>query len=167
MDIETIYSEYHDKVLNYLKTKVNSAEDAEDICSDVFLKAQKSLSAYDSEKASVATWIFTIARNTVIDYYRVQKVTDEIPEDLSSDFMVDRDLLNRETLGELAEALKKLSDEERTVTVLHYYEGLSLKEIGFKTGMSYGQVKIRHNSALKHMKKFFSKNTAINGFSIV
>ncbi len=167
MDIETIYREYHDKVLYFIKCKVSSVEDAEDLCSDVFLKIQNKLPDYDSEKASVATWIFTIARNTVIDHYRKYKMTEEIPEELSSDFEVDADLLNRETLSELAEALKKLSDDERTVVILHYYEGLSLKDIEERTGLSYGQVKIRHNSALKVLKKFFEKDAAMGAFRLV
>ncbi|MBQ9550597.1 MAG: RNA polymerase sigma factor [Lachnospiraceae bacterium] len=157
MDIETIYRDYHDKVLNFIRSKVNSPEDAEDICSDVFIKVQNYLGGYDSRKASISTWIFTIARNTVIDFYRTHKTSEEIPEELSSDFEVDSELLNRETLSEIAEAINKLSDEERTVIVLHYYEGLKLREIEARTGLSYGQVKIRHNSALKAMKEFFSK----------
>ena len=167
MDIETIYRDYHDKVLNFIRGKVNSPDDAEDICSDVFIKVQNYLGGYNSEKASLSTWIFTIARNTVIDFYRTSKTTEEIPEELSSDFQVDSELLNRETLSEIAEAINKLSDEERTVIVLHYYEGLKLREIEARTGLSYGQVKIRHNSALKAMKEFFSKKAAKGGFSIV
>ncbi len=167
MDIEAIYREYHDKVLNFIRSKVNIPEDAEDICSDVFIKVQSYLGGYNSEKASLSTWIFTIARNTIIDYYRTHKTTEEIPEELSSDFQVDSELLNRETLNELADALKKLSDEERMVIVLHYYEGLKLREIEARTGLSYGQVKIRHNSALKAMKEFFTKKAAKGGFSIV
>ena len=167
MDIEAIYREYHDKVLNFIRSKVNIPEDAEDICSDVFIKVQNYLGGYNSEKASLSTWIFTIARNTIIDYYRTHKTTEEIPEELSSDFQVDSELLNRETLNELADALKKLSDEERMVIVLHYYEGLKLREIEARTGLSYGQVKIRHNSALKAMKEFFTKKAAKGGFSIV
>ncbi|MCR4591014.1 MAG: sigma-70 family RNA polymerase sigma factor [Lachnospiraceae bacterium] len=166
MDIETIYTDYHEKVLYFIRCKVNSVDDAEDICSDVFMKVQNKFSDFDSEKASLSTWIFTIARNTVIDFYRKTRVTEEIPEDLSSDFEVDSGLLNRETLSALADALEKLSDEERTVIVLHYYEGLSLKDIEENTGLSYGQVKLRHNSALKKMNIFFIK-TARGGFSLV
>lgn len=155
MDIETIYREYHDKVLYYIKGKVNNSEDAEDLCADVFLKIQKKIDEYDETKAAPSTWVYTIARNAVIDHYRVTRVTEELPEEIVADEEIDRDLLQRETLTELADALKKLSDEERTVIVLHYYEGLSLTDIEQRTGLSYGQVKLRHNSALKAMKKFF------------
>ncbi len=171
MDIESIYSEYHDKVFSYIKSKVNKREDAEDICADVFLKVQKKLSDYDSEKAGVSTWIYTIARNSVIDFYRSNHITEELPDELSeeiaSDDETDASLLRRETLEELADALLKLSDEEKDVIVLHYYQGLSLTEIQQRMGLSYGQVKLRHNSALKAMKKFLSGKYSGAGFRIL
>ncbi len=153
MDIETIYREYHDKLLSYIRYKVNNEEDAEDICSEVFIKVQKNLHKYEEEKASVARWIYVIAGNTIIDYYRSRKVNEEIPEDLPSESDLEDATLNRITCGNLASALKELSEEERLVIILHYYEDMSLKDIERKTGLSYGQVKIRHNSALKVLRK--------------
>ncbi len=162
MDIETIYKEYHDKVLSYIKSKVNNREDAEDLTAEVFLKVQKKLADYDEDKAGVSTWIYTIARNSVIDFYRVSKPTEELPDELSeeiaSDDETDSPVLRRETLQELADALNKLSDEEKAVIIFRYYDGLSLTDIQKKMGLSYGQIKLRHNSALKEMKKLLSKN---------
>ena len=171
MDIETIYNEYHDKVFSYIKTKVNSREDAEDLCADVFLKVQKKLTDYDADKAGVSTWIYTIARNAVIDFYRGSHATEELPdelsEDIASDDETDGELLRRETLFELAEALDKLSPDERAIIVFRYYDGLSLTDIQKKTGMSYGQVKLRHNSALKEMRKFLSRKSSDGRFTIL
>ena len=152
MDIETIYREYHDKVLNYISYKVGNHEDAEDICSEVFIKVQKNLDKYEEDKASVARWIYVIAGNTIIDYYRARKTFDEVPEELPSDSDLEDEMLSKETLSMLADALKKLSEEERTVIILHYYDGLKFTEIEKRTGLSYGQVKLRHNSALKALK---------------
>ena len=162
MDIETIYKEYHDKVFSYIKSKVNNREDAEDLTAEVFLKVQKKFADYDEDKAGVSTWIYTIARNSVIDFYRVSKPTEELPDELSeeiaSDEETDSPVLRRETLQELADALNKLSDEEKAVIIFRYYDGLSLTDIQKRMGLSYGQIKLRHNSALKEMKKLLSKN---------
>ena len=154
MDIETIYTEYHDKILNYISYKVGNHEDAEDICSEVFIKIQKNLDKYEEDKASVARWIYVIAGNTIIDYYRARKTFEEVPEELPSEIDLENEMLSRESLSELADALMKLSEEERKVIVLHYYEGLKLTEIEKRTGMSYGQVKLRHNSGLKALQKY-------------
>ena len=164
MNIEDIYKEYHDRVLNYIKGKVGNTEDAEDICSDVFLKVQNKLNDYDREKAAVSTWVYTIARNSIIDHYRTHWTSEEIPEELASDYEIDESLLNRETLEELTEALRKLSEEERLVIILHYYQNMQLKDIERETGLSYGQVKLRHNSALKKCRNLFQKKAAMVDF---
>ncbi len=153
MDMESIYREYHDKLLSYIRYKVNNEEDAEDICSEVFIKVQKNLDKYEEQKASVARWIYVIAGNTIIDYYRARKVSEEISEDLPSESDLEDSMLNRITLQNLADAMKELSQEEKLIIVLHYYEDMSLKDIERKTGLSYGQVKIRHNNALKVLRK--------------
>ncbi len=153
MDMESIYREYHDKLLSYIRYKVNNEEDAEDICSEVFIKVQKNLDRYEEQKASVARWIYVIAGNTIIDYYRSRKVSEEIPEDLPSESDLEDSVLSRLTVNNLTAALKELSEEERLVIVLHYYEDMSLKDIERETGLSYGQVKIRHNNALKVLRK--------------
>ncbi|MBR2186793.1 MAG: sigma-70 family RNA polymerase sigma factor [Lachnospiraceae bacterium] len=153
MDMESIYREYHDKLLSYIRYKVNNEEDAEDICSEVFIKVQKNLDRYEEQKASVARWIYVIAGNTIIDYYRSRKVSEEIPEDLPSESDLEDSALSRLTVNNLTAALKELSEEERLVIVLHYYEDMSLKDIERETGLSYGQVKIRHNNALKVLRK--------------
>ena len=153
MDMESIYREYHDKLLSYIRYKVNYEEDAEDICSEVFIKVQKNLDRYEEQKASVARWIYVIAGNTIIDYYRSRKVSEEIPEDLPSESDLEDSALSRLTVNNLTAALKELSEEERLVIVLHYYEDMSLKDIERETGLSYGQVKIRHNNALKVLRK--------------
>ncbi len=165
MEIEEIYRNYHDKVYSYIRSRVNSAEDAEDICSNVFLKIQTRSEEYEKDKGAVSTWIYAITKNAVIDYYRVHRISEELPEEIVSDDELDRDLLQKETLQELSEALGHLSEEERDVIILHYYDNLSLRDIEKKTGMSYGQVKLRHNSALKEMKKFFLKKSASGRFS--
>ncbi len=156
MDIERVYREYHDRLLNYIRYKVGNEEDAEDILSEVFLKVQKNSDRYEEEKGSVARWLYVIAGNTIIDHYRKHKPGEEIPEELPSDFDIESDTIGRLSLTGLRDALLTLSEEERIVIVLHYYDELSLKEIEQKTGLSYGQVKIRHNGALNKLKKLLS-----------
>lgn len=153
MDMEQVYREYHEKILSYIKYKVANPEDAEDICSEVFIKVQKNLEKYEEEKASLARWIYVITGNTIIDYYRSRKVNEEIPEELPSEEDIESSYISLESIQELTEALKKLSEEERTVIILHYYEGMKFTDIEKKTGLSYGQVKLRHNSALKALRK--------------
>ena len=154
-DIETIYTQYYSKVMGYIHSRIRSRADAEDLCSDVFEKVQRKLPDFDSAKASVSTWIFTITRNTVIDHYRRSKPTGELDENLSDDTELDEGLLNSETLSELAGALRALPEELRDIIVLRYYDGKPLTEVAEIMGLSYGAVKLRHQSALAKLRMAF------------
>ena len=152
-DLEDIYAAYSGKVMGYIMARLQSRADAEDLCANVFEKVIRKWDEYDREKASVSTWIFTITRNTVIDYYRKTRPTAELDENISSDEAVDDDLLKEETLSELAAALKKLPEELQTIVILAYYDQKPLTEIAQTMHLSYGAVKLRHQKALAMLKK--------------
>ena len=152
-DLEQIYADYHGKVMGYIRARVSRWADAEDLCSDVFEKIQRKMDDFDNAKASVSTWIFTITRNTVIDYFRRSKPSEELDENLSDDTEVDEGILNNETLSELAAALRSMPEELRDIIVLRYYDGKPLTEIAEMMNLSYGAVKLRHQSALSKMRR--------------
>lgn len=151
-----IFQEFHDKLQWYIFEKVNDTYLAEDLCSDVLMKVYDKYDSFDSTKASLSTWIYTIARNTLIDYYRGRKVFEDVPEDVDSDSDIEGDVCDSESLDELADALEKLDERERDIVVLRYYKGITLKEIAFKLGISYAYVKILHNKALSELKDYMS-----------
>lgn len=150
-----IYEQYQNKVLRYLCAKVNDSYLAEDLCADVFLKVYEKLDTFDETKASLSTWIFTVARNTLTDYFRTRRVHEEIPEELRDDSCVEDEVCNEETLETLADALESLDERERDIIILHYYQGMTLTVIAQRIGISYAYVKVLHNKALSRMKNFF------------
>lgn len=149
---ETLYTQYYGKVMGYILARIRNRADAEDITADVFEKVQRKLADFDPSKASVSTWIFTITRNTVIDHYRRNRPAEELDENLSDDRELDENLLNTETLSELAGALRALPEEMRDLIVLRYYDGKPLTEVAEIMGLSYGAVKLRHQSALAKLR---------------
>ena len=151
-DITTIYNEYHDKVMGYIYARLNSKEDAEDLCQDVFVKVHSKLESFDPEKSSVSTWIFSITRNSVIDFYRTSHPIVEIDESIPEDGSIEDGVVNDETLEELAAALEKLPLELRQIIVLRYYDRIPLTEIGKKMNLSYGSIKLRHAKALQMIR---------------
>ena len=152
-DIETLYAQYSGKVMGYIHARVRNRADAEDLCADVFEKIQRKLEGFDPSKASVSTWIFTITRNTVIDHYRRSRPSEELDENLSDDTELDEDLLNSESLSELAGALRSLPEEMRDIIVLRYYDGKPLTEIAELMNLSYGAVKLRHQNAVLMLRQ--------------
>ena len=153
-DITEIYKTYHDRVMGYIYARLRSKADAEDLCQDVFMKVHSKLESFDPGKASISTWIFSITRNSVIDFYRRSHPSIEMDENIPEDGTIDDDLLNNETLEELAAALTELSPQLREIVVLRYYDGLPLTEIGKKLDLSYGAVKLRHAKALNALRGF-------------
>jgi len=89
----------------------------------------------------------------VIDYYRRSRPQEELDENLSDDSEVDEDLLQSESLSELADALKRMPQQLRDIVVLRYYDGKPLTEIARMMDLSYGAVKLRHQNALEILRR--------------
>ena len=153
-DIGWIYEEYRGKVMGYIRARIRNYADAEDLCSDVFEKIQRKIDSFDETKASLSTWIFSVTRNTLIDRFRRNRPWEEPDENLSDGTEVDEGLLQAETLGELAGALKKLPQQLMDIVVLRYYDGLPLTEIAKKMNLSYGAIKLRHQNALMLLREY-------------
>ena len=151
--MERIYTEYHSKVAGYIRARIRSEADAEDLCADVFEKIFRKYDEYDREKAALGTWIFTITRNTLIDFFRRNKPSEELDENLSDDTELDADLIRTETLSELAAALRRLPEQMRDIIVLRYYDGKPLTEIAKIMNLSYGAVKLRHQNAVAMLRQ--------------
>lgn len=150
---EALYAEYAGKVRGYVFGKLSNRDDAEDIVSDIFLKIYEKYPTFDGSRASVSTWIYTITRNTVIDYFRAHRICAELPDDLPDEGGVDDGLLRQESLRALGEALKRLDDRSRALIVLRYYKGMPLKDTAARLGISYAYVKVLHKEALRLLRK--------------
>ncbi len=147
-EVDRIYLDYRDKIMGYLHTHVSNHEDAEDLCSSIFLKIYSKLETYHPSESSLSTWIYSITRNAVIDYYRTRHVHAPIEEDIPADEDLDESILHEETLEELSKALQNLPRELSDLLILHYYKNYTLQKISELMNISYGVVKLRHKKAL-------------------
>ena len=154
MDAGQIYEEFQPKVCAYVRGRIQDPHDAEVLVSAVFMKVVKKLDSYDSAKASVSTWVYTITRNTVTDYFRTRRSMVAF-----EDYMLDEAPameLTAEALDHLAEALMSLKERERDLIVLHYYSGHPLKTVAEMMGMSYINAKVLHKKALAGLQAFYA-----------
>lgn len=155
-DREQIYTEYADKVRRYVKGKIQNQQEVEDLVSSIFVKVYQNISSFDGKKASISTWIYTITRNTVIDYFKAQRTVCGLPEMLEYTEEGFEDILKKETLEELAGALEQLEQRKRDLIILHYYSGYTLKQTAEKMQMSYANAKAIHTKALRELKKLMA-----------
>ena len=146
---EQMYAEFYPKVRAYVRGKVQDPHEAEDLVSVVFLKAVQKLDSYDAAKASLSTWLYTITRNTVTDYFRTHRAVVAF-----EDYMLEEAApsLTDDALDSLADALLMLKERERDLIVLHYYKGHTLKTVAEMMGMSYINAKVIHKKALAALK---------------
>ena len=154
---ETLYLDYHGKVSTYVRGKIADPHEAEDVISAIFTKAMERLSTYDEERASLSTWIYTITRSSVADYFRTRKRHGEYMDymDAVPDVPAHED--DSETLlARLAEGLGALREKERDIIILHYYKGLTLIQVAKLLGMSYINAKVLHKKALNRLREYFA-----------
>jgi len=143
---------YYRDVYSYIYYRVSSIEDAEDLTNDVFLKMVELIHSCrsDGEKSFLA-WLFRIASNCVVDYYRRRAVRDHLPLDEKHLPLYDgpEDFVETELTNErLQRALLGLTDEQQQVIILRFVEGLSNAETAKILGKSEGAIKSLQHRAL-------------------
>ena len=151
---DSLYLDYKDKVTAYVRSRIENKYDVEDIVSTVFLKIYQKIDSFDESKASLSTWIYTITRNTVIDYFREIKTHIEFLDEIEADTLSADSLVDDELLEDLAYALETLSERERDLIILHYYKGYTLKRISEMMDMSYINAKLIHTKALSMLRLY-------------
>ena len=153
MQRQELYSTYRDRVLAYVSARVENRQDAEDLCSDVFEQAFRSLPRYDPAKATMNTWIFTIARYTLINHFQRGRKDLPLCGEIPAPDDPEASLLREETLSRLAGVLAGMEQDMRDIIILRYYQGCSLKTVSSRTGISYGMVKVKHKKALETLRR--------------
>lgn len=154
---ESIYKEFYPRVLQYLSNRLNERQDAENLAHTVFLKVFTKIDLFDESKSSLSSWIFNITRNTLIDHQRSMTIRlhEEIPENLEDgEEGILEGLIKEEDLERLAEAMERLSNEERDLIVLHYYNGYPLTKISRMMQRPYGQIKRFHMKVINKLRMY-------------
>ena len=126
---------------------------AEDVCQETLLRAWRNAELLDETQGSVRAWLFTVARNIVIDEWRSkryqnERATDHLPE--PGDPVDQTDTLLQSWV--VAEAITQLSPEHRAVLLECYYRGRSVAEAVRRLGVPEGTVKSRTHYALRALR---------------
>ena len=125
---------------------------AEDVTQETLLRAWRNRSVLDRPGSAVRAWLFTVARNIVIDEWRTRRFRSElpyaeVPETVEGD-STDRLLLS----WVVADALTKLSEEHRAVLLECYYRGMPVAEAARHLGVPEGTIKSRTHYALRALR---------------
>jgi len=154
-----LYDHYMPMIYRFILLKVTQREEAEDLTHQVFLKAWTSIGSKYSEKGlPFSSWLYRIARNTVIDHYRRRKPTSDLEEGEGREEMISRPDIERkldlnQNAREAFAAIQKLKDIEKDIIIMRFVEDLSTKEVAETIGKSEGAVKLAQHRALEKVRK--------------
>jgi len=139
---EKIWTDYHRKLLSFVRSRVNDNAIAEDILQEIFIKIHTKIDSL-KENIKLESWLYQIARNTVYDYYRTFKKSEPLPEGLKQHDIDDNDLAKQELASCLEPMIHLLSDKYRDSVYLSEIAGLTQKEVADKQGISLSGAKSR------------------------
>lgn len=125
-----IYEMYVNGVYRYVYYRLFDKKDAEDVTEEIFIKAMTGIGGYQADKGSFTGWLYGIARNSVIDHYRLTRRQAAVVEAaaLQQNERVDEEP-DVFVVEMVRTALACLTEEQREVVVLRFYAGLKISEI--------------------------------------
>ena len=150
---KTMFENYYKPIYRFLLWRTRDRHLSEDLTSVVFEKAWYSRDKFDG--VSPQAWLYKIARNALIDYWRLKKSVPLENEDRleSKDSEIGEVMDANLRLESLRHALTKLPAEMRTIITLRFIEGISAKEVGERLHISEGNVRVIQYRALKQLRK--------------
>lgn len=144
IEFEKVFHSNYSKIYNYIYFKTGNHTDAEDLTADVFVKALKHYHRFDPEKCGVATWLRTIAHNTVVDYFRKRGryyfENGPVLDGLASELDVESSYMQQETWTHLVSLIKELPAKHQELLAQKYFLGMTNREISKISGLSESNV---------------------------
>ena len=172
---QEIVQQYHRRIYNICYRFSGSADDAADLTQEVFIKMYRTLSTFDTTRASFMTWVTTVTRNLLVDHFRKGKydrVTDSLDAAPGSqedgltlaEQLEDRgaspeaQVRSQETQKLVHEALRRLSPELREAVILRDLQDLDYKDIAKVLNVPEGTVKSRINRGRTELARLLQRS---------
>lgn len=157
--LEFLWNQYSHRLKAFIRSRVEDEAVAEDLLQEVFIRVHHNLCC-KLEWERPDGWFYQIARNLIIDHYRMRKVMLEIPESLPAEpGMGEQDHLVEDPEAELALSVREMIDElpdiYRQALILTEYQGLSQKQLAEHLGISLSGAKSRVQRARQRLREMF------------
>jgi RNA polymerase sigma-70 factor, ECF subfamily len=151
--LDQIWRDYHRGLLGFIRRRVGAADLAEDILQDVFVKAHSRLDTV-ADADRIQSWLYQIARNTIIDYHRTRKSAEPLPDEMEQ-----RAEHSDEEWRELGKCvlpmIEMLPEGYRDALLLSEIDGLPLKEVAQRLNISLPGAKSRVQRGRERLKNIF------------
>jgi RNA polymerase sigma-70 factor, ECF subfamily len=151
-----LYDHFYDRIFRHVYYRVGRSQDAEDLTQQVFLQAWRALSRYQQKDTPFVAWLFAIAHNTIVSFYRRQKSV----QSLDAEPFDWPDEANVEGLAEVTlehdrvrVAMLTLKPEHQQVLVMRFLEDLPFKEIAGALGKTEVNIRVMQHRALQELRR--------------
>ena len=152
-----LYDAYMERIYRFIYFRVEDQQTAEDITSQVFLRAWNNLDRFRLGRTPYLAWLYTIAHNAVIDHYRTRKVTTALEDVRLSqpDYaeVVENDIDFEVEMISIKVAMQTLTGDQQQVLTLKFIEGMSNDEIARHLGKREGAVRALQMRGLRALAK--------------
>jgi len=158
--LSELFARYHKTLFDFFCRMLSNRTAADDLVQDVFFRILKYRKTYRDD-SHFTTWMFHIARNARIDYFKKHKAEVHFPESgfeipSHGPFPNQQFERNQETAF-LKEALARLPEEKRELLILARYQELKYEQISELLGVDVGTIKVRVHRAVKELREIYLK----------
>lgn len=170
-----LFEKYYSAIFRYALHRTGNAAVADDVTSETFFKALNKLSSFKWTGIPFSAWLYRIAGNEIIDYYRKHKRTPysldepdtvyEVPDknpsnDIENELIkVQEEIESNKKFLQVKDALKTLSVKYQEVIVLRYLEEKKITEIANVLGKSEGTIKSLLSRGIQQLKRYFGSDS--------
>ncbi len=157
--VAALYEEYYDKIAHYIYVHIGNRAEAEDLASEVFLKALESLKSYEERGIPMQAWLFRIAHNLVVDHLRKTTKRKTVPIDtvqVESDVNPVTVTEKNIKLERVTRAMEQLTRDQKEVLKLRFFGELTSKEVGSMLKKSDGAVREMQRAAIENLRKLLA-----------
>ena len=150
-----IYELFLDRIFRFIRFRISSTEDAEDVTQEVFMKMWRGLDNYRADGSPFEAWLYKIARNSVIDYYRGQKPAVALDNAFQiADGKKSPEVAALQSIGkqEALLGLKKLKHSYQEIIILKFIEDKDNREISAIIDKPVEHVRVLQSRALKALR---------------
>jgi RNA polymerase sigma-70 factor, ECF subfamily len=151
-----IYDAYYPALYRYIYRQVDGEESARDLTADVFQRFLEALHKGIGPDQQLKAWLYRVAHNAVIDYYRRQQYRDHLPlleQVINTHDDPVRLVEAHLTAVHLHQILRQLTPEQQQIIALKFFAGLNNEEIALVVGRSVGAVKARQHRAIAALQR--------------
>lgn len=156
-----LYLLHLDAIYRYVRFRVGNSHDAEDLTEHVFLKAWEALPNYKLRGLPFSSWLYRIAHNVVIDHRRRAALALTSTSSNALDYPASEaaaldQIIEASEVAEMAEAIKKLPEDQQQVLVLRFIEGLSHAEVARIINKTEGACRVIQHRALAALSRLLA-----------